>query len=397
LGDRLATDGILLRGTANVPGGDSDKSLIYGDYYFIQGCYRAKALPTAPANLTVAPTADTQINLTWDAQAGPTRYSVKRGLTSGGPYSTVAPPPVLMTNAFTDSTVSPSATYYYVVSATNLAGEGPDSAEASALLPNPVPSISSISPTNAPAGAAFTLTVIGANFLPSSVLNFDGKPEPTTFVSSTKLTATIPAADISAGTPAITISNVPPGGGLSAAVSFAIDDFALTGPATLTVAAGNSAALPITVTPNNANGFANAITFSVSGLPPSATAAFNPPSLTPGNNSVSTTLTITTPARSEMVRVGPSSRHPIAPLTWLPVWALIAIAALFSLAQRKRSLVPATATGLALIAVALLVGCAGGTATSKSPPPPSAQAYTLIVTAQSGSDIKTASVTLTIQ
>jgi unsaturated chondroitin disaccharide hydrolase len=399
LGDRIATDGILLHGSANVPGGDSDKSLIYGDYYFIQGCYRAKPLPSSPTNLTVARASDTEMNLTWDPQTGPTRYSVKRSSTSGGPYGTISPPPVLTTNAFSDSGLAPGATYYYVVSATTMAGEGPDSAEASAPIVNPVPSISSISPTNAPAGAAFTLTVNGANFLASSLVKFGGKPEPTTFVSSTQLTATISASDVSSiAAPTVTVNNVPPGGGPSAAVNFAVDDFALSGPASLTVTAGSSGSIPITVAPSNANGFANAVTFSVSGLPLGATAAFNPPSLTPGTSLVTTTLTVTAAARSEIVPYGPLWPRSTVRLIWLPVWVLMAIAALFSQRRMKPSVFSASTIGLAVISLGLLSGCGGGPTTSKSPVPrPSAQNFAVTVTAQSGSDTKTDSLTLTIQ
>src|SRR4029077_904252 len=74
LGDRLATDGILLHGSANVPGNSGvDTSLIYGDYYFIQGCSRARPTPPAPVNLTATPTSAGQVHLTWDAQSGPIR------------------------------------------------------------------------------------------------------------------------------------------------------------------------------------------------------------------------------------------------------------------------------------------------------------------------------------
>src|SRR5205807_2214312 len=101
LGDRLATDGILLHGSANVPTKSQvDTSLIYGDYYFIQGCFRAKPRPAAPTNLSATAASDTQINLAWDSQTAPIRYNVKRATSPGGPYATLAPPPVLTTNDF---------------------------------------------------------------------------------------------------------------------------------------------------------------------------------------------------------------------------------------------------------------------------------------------------------
>jgi hypothetical protein len=148
LGDRLATDGILLHGSANVPGNSGvDTSLIYGDYYFIQGCYRARNAPTAPINVTATPTSGGEVGLAWDAQIGPIRYSVKRGATSGGPYTTIAPPPILTANFFTDTKPAPGPNYY-VVSAINASGESPNSAQATANISSAPTSTSLVSSAN---------------------------------------------------------------------------------------------------------------------------------------------------------------------------------------------------------------------------------------------------------
>jgi hypothetical protein len=91
--------------------------------------------------------------------------------------------------------------------------------------PSATPTITAISPTSAVAGslAAFTVTINGTNFVATSVVNFGGTAPATTFVSSTQLTAAIPAAAISsAGTAAVTVTNAVPGGGTSNAVNFAI-------------------------------------------------------------------------------------------------------------------------------------------------------------------------------
>jgi unsaturated chondroitin disaccharide hydrolase len=159
LGDRLATDGILLHGSANVPGNSGiDTSLIYGDYYFIQGCYRARTPPIAPLNITATPTSGGQVNLTWDAQTGPIRYSVKRSTTSAGPYTTIVPPPILTANTFTDTNAAPG-TNYYVVSAINVSGESPDSAPASATISSAPTSTSLVSSANPSAfGQSVTFT-----------------------------------------------------------------------------------------------------------------------------------------------------------------------------------------------------------------------------------------------
>jgi hypothetical protein len=92
--------------------------------------------------------------------------------------------------------------------------------------PNPVPTLSSISPTSATAGgAAFTLTVTGTNFVASSVVNFNGVAQTTTVVSATQLTAAITAAEIAtAGSLPVTVTNPAPGGGTTAAINFAVNN-----------------------------------------------------------------------------------------------------------------------------------------------------------------------------
>jgi hypothetical protein len=89
---------------------------------------------------------------------------------------------------------------------------------------NPVPVLTGLSPTSATVGdAAFTLTVTGSGFEVGSTVNWSGAARATTFVSSTQLTAAIPAADLgSAGTAQVTVVNAAPGGGTSPAMSFLI-------------------------------------------------------------------------------------------------------------------------------------------------------------------------------
>jgi FG-GAP-like repeat len=77
--------------------------------------------------------------------------------------------------------------------------------------PIPVPFIQSITPLSvAPGGAAFTLTVNGANFVPASVVYWGTTALTTTFVSISKLTAAVPQAQIAwSGTGWITVNNPP--------------------------------------------------------------------------------------------------------------------------------------------------------------------------------------------
>ncbi|PYY04053.1 MAG: hypothetical protein DMG69_31410 [Acidobacteria bacterium] len=93
-----------------------------------------------------------------------------------------------------------------------------------APAPNPVPVLNSISPSSATIGGpAFTLTANGANFVPTSVIQFNITDRPTTFVSSTQLTAQISAQDIVlqvASSVYVDVLTPGPGGGESQLLTF---------------------------------------------------------------------------------------------------------------------------------------------------------------------------------
>jgi Fibronectin type III domain len=91
--------------------------------------------PAAPMNLTATATSG-QVILTWTASLTATNYNVKRSITNGGPYTIIGSTP---STTYTDTNVLNGTTYYYVVSAVNAGGQGPNSAEVSATPPIPPP------------------------------------------------------------------------------------------------------------------------------------------------------------------------------------------------------------------------------------------------------------------
>jgi hypothetical protein len=111
-----------------------------------------------------------------------------------------------------------------MVTVTNPAPGGGTSSSTAFAVDNPVPQLSFISPTTALAGSGdFILTATGANFVPSSVIQWNGNARNTTLVSSAQLQATITAADLAAsGVVQVTVSNPAPGGGTSQNVHFGI-------------------------------------------------------------------------------------------------------------------------------------------------------------------------------
>jgi Big-like domain-containing protein/cohesin domain-containing protein/calcineurin-like phosphoesterase family protein len=101
---------------------------------------------------------------------------------------------------------------------------GGTSSAVNLAVTSPVPSIATLSPVDAERGGSdFTLTVNGSNFVGNAIVRFNGLDRPTSFLSNTKLTALITAADIAiAGSANVTVFNPSPGGGTSSAVVFNI-------------------------------------------------------------------------------------------------------------------------------------------------------------------------------
>jgi len=100
---------------------------------------------------------------------------------------------------------------------------------------NPAPLLTSLSPSSATAGGpAFTLAVIGSNFIPGSVVRWNGSARMTTFIGNSQLRAAIAATDLtSAGSASVTVFTPTPGGGSSAPQSFTINSAAQAGVAAI--------------------------------------------------------------------------------------------------------------------------------------------------------------------
>lgn len=115
------------------------------------------APPPTPTSLT-ALAGDHKVTLAWPAVRGAMRYSVKRAETAGGPYVVIASG--IKATTYIDSAVVNDTTYYYVLSASNSAGESGDSNEVTAT-PRVPPDlvISSLTvPTVGAAGATIVVS-----------------------------------------------------------------------------------------------------------------------------------------------------------------------------------------------------------------------------------------------
>jgi len=123
----------------------------------------------------------------------------------------------------------------------------------------PVPTLSSLSPNSAlPANPGFNLTVNGSQFYPGALVEWNQAALPTTFVSSTVLTATVDASLVAgAGPVSVFVMNY--GNVRSNSLSFTLAGAATITSLSQTSAVAGSAAFSLTV---NGTGFGSATGFS---------------------------------------------------------------------------------------------------------------------------------------
>src|SRR5208337_3730736 len=104
-----------------------------------------------------------------------------------------------------------------------VANQHADAPSGDAPAPVPLINLPLVPDAVAPGAPAFTLTVNGTGFVSSSVVNWNGSPRATTFVTSSQLTAKIAASDVAtAGTVSVSVVSPAPGGGKSNVVFFPV-------------------------------------------------------------------------------------------------------------------------------------------------------------------------------
>ncbi len=88
------------------------------------------------------------------------------------------------------------------------------------------PDVSGIEPRRATAGSVGpSIVVVGEHFVPRSIVQLDGAPLSTTFVSATELRATIPTVRLrEVASLRVTVGTSPPGGGASKEVLFDVEN-----------------------------------------------------------------------------------------------------------------------------------------------------------------------------
>jgi hypothetical protein len=173
--------------------------------------------------------------------------------------------------------------------------------------------------------------------------------------------------------------------------------YTVTAPSALiTVAPGGTATVDITVPPLG-GAFSNAVTLSTFGLPPGATATFNPPTVTPGSAGAQTVMTIQLAAQAANLPGGhiPPTHHglPGAPFT-LGFFLFGAVLGCKRLAKNRALALLIAGLG---VTAGLLTGCgssAGGANTTQTT---SSGSYVLAITVTGTSGALQASTTVTLE
>ncbi len=176
-------------------------------------------------------------------------------------------------------------------------------------------------------------------------------------------------------------------GSIAAPLTQSVLDFVLLGGPTkaATVFPGQSAAFEFTIAPQGA--FSSPVIFSASGLPPGATASFNPQSVTPSAAPTTVVLTIQTAKLSAALR-------PAWPTSATPALLLGILLPALGVRRMRRAL---TRRGYFMTAIvslgiaAVIGGCGGGF--FNQPP----KTYSITVTASSGALQHSTTVNLTVQ
>ena len=278
------------------------------------------------------------------------------------------------------ATAAPTATVTTLTASPNPLADGQPATLTATVTP---------APTGSPAGIISFYS--GTTLLGTGTLNASG-------------VATFATNSLVVGADSIT-AVYPGNAGFAASTSSALSEtvntaFTVTGPAApVPVAPGGAATLNLTVPPLGGP-FDSVVILSATGLPPGATATFNPPTVTPGVAGAPAVLTIqlaTLAASGSPVRDIPANRRfpvnhgfPVAPFSL----GFVLFGAVLGRRRIPKALVLVLALASLGVATSLVTGCGGGFANTPSTP---AGNYTITVTGTSGALQASTTVTLVVQ
>ncbi|HVC93645.1 MAG TPA: DUF4214 domain-containing protein [Pirellulales bacterium] len=169
---------------------------------------------TIAGTLTQAVSPNTTFRIEFFANNADPSHGATEGQTFLG-FTTVTTNASGVFNFSANVTATVSSGQFVTATATDPNG---NTSEFSAAIEMPfaVPTVNGVVPTGAPEGAIANLTVNGTNFVSGSVVQLNGTPLATSFVSASQLTAVAPAALLpDEGHVSLVVVNPTPGGGPS--------------------------------------------------------------------------------------------------------------------------------------------------------------------------------------
>jgi len=288
--------------------GFSGNSFVYG-----QLAPTGVTVPGAPTGLTANAVSGTEINLAWTAPTGTVSgYNVYRGTSQGGEAAT----PVasgLAVASYSDTNVMAGTEYYYTVAATNSAGTGPVSAEASAVVPA-LPAAPSGLTAKAKGSAEIDLAWTGPSGLSGSYTVFRGTAagaESATPLATGATSTSYADKSVSAGTEyyykvaAVNavgqgpVSNEANATTVQPTISLGL---ASGGSTSATVTAGQTATYQLVLTSANYSG---TVTFSCTGAPAGDTCTVpSPVNITAATSTTPVSVTVQTSSTTAAVTGG---------------------------------------------------------------------------------------------
>ncbi len=267
--------------------------------------YKTSAVATAAYSINIAVAATPMFSPAAGTYTSVQRVTISDG-TAGATiyYTTDGTTPTASSPVYTGPiTVSSSETVEAIATAAGYKTSAVATAAYSINIPtNTLPVVGSMSPAFvSEGGATFTLTVTGSGFTSGATVYWGATSLSTQFLSTTKLTAQVPASDITGpGITAITVKTPTPGGGTSNSLQFEVDSAAsgsTTPPSfntlTATVAPGSTATYPVTL-PSSAT----SVSAACLNLPSGAACSYSATS-----GAVKITTSSTTPAGTYQITV----------------------------------------------------------------------------------------------
>jgi hypothetical protein len=252
-----------------------------------------------------------------------------------------------------------------------------------------IPTISWATPAGISSGTALSSTQLNA------AASVAGNALPGTYLYS-PAAGTTPAIGLDTLTVVFTPTNSVDYTTATATVVLTVGDFFslnLVSASIQTVQPGTSAPFSFTVAPAGISTIPGPVTFTVTGLPPGATATFSPATIAAGGSTTTVKLTIKT-SSSQTAKTGPQQNAPIAlGMLLLPMLGIVSLRKRLGKMPQLRAAVVFGV--LSLSAIMGGTGCAGATGTVV--PPPTYSEYTVAVTAHCGTLQSSANVTVKIE